>query len=401
MKKRVYLDSFFQQSKVVPKKVKQPTRVLGERIGDMGKPLVDGDGDGKCRERGNRYVPCPPGVRAGTRLRNGVPLKPKRTDLRPGGGIDHKSLIPATHWKKIEDKLKEIGISEEDLLRATREGLKRADPKSKALSKKWYRLVNSQVKKFVKDHNAKHGTSLKEEQVAGVIAALSPLREFKKNMIDAKKLLDVISEDKPFTIPQSLMDTFKRDREALQKIIDRSNGDLRPSSFRNDELDILVAVNSALSEVAGPTGFLNVVKATLIARGEPNEEVLGGPKVRSFYSNIIDPDGERATIDTWMYRIMVPKDLKIKYKDGLATTKEIEKMDGKLQNIFQGAPTDNKIGIPNHVGLYPMFAQVIRQVAEENDLSPAALQAILWEVARTDAGEKPTQWENILKEFVA
>jgi len=41
---------------------------LGPRIGDAGKPLIDGDGDGKCREHGNKFVPCPPGVPAGTLL---------------------------------------------------------------------------------------------------------------------------------------------------------------------------------------------------------------------------------------------------------------------------------------------------------------------------------------------
>lgn len=41
---------------------------LGPRLGDAGKPLIDGDGDGKCREVGDKFVPCPPGVPAGTLL---------------------------------------------------------------------------------------------------------------------------------------------------------------------------------------------------------------------------------------------------------------------------------------------------------------------------------------------
>lgn len=41
-------------------------KVLGDRIGDMGKPLRDGDGDGKCRESGDKFIPCPPGIADGT-----------------------------------------------------------------------------------------------------------------------------------------------------------------------------------------------------------------------------------------------------------------------------------------------------------------------------------------------
>lgn len=41
---------------------------LGPSIGDSGKPMIDGDGDGKCREHGDKWVPCPPGVPAGTLL---------------------------------------------------------------------------------------------------------------------------------------------------------------------------------------------------------------------------------------------------------------------------------------------------------------------------------------------
>jgi hypothetical protein len=45
-------------------------KALGERIGDMGKPMRDGDGDGKCREYGGKFIPCPPGIDADTILGN-------------------------------------------------------------------------------------------------------------------------------------------------------------------------------------------------------------------------------------------------------------------------------------------------------------------------------------------
>lgn len=50
------------------KRVEFFTKGLGPRIGDMGKPMRDGDGDGKCQERGGKWVPCPPNVGNGTFL---------------------------------------------------------------------------------------------------------------------------------------------------------------------------------------------------------------------------------------------------------------------------------------------------------------------------------------------
>jgi hypothetical protein len=44
-------------------------KVIGTPIGsrpDPSKPMIDGDNDGKCQEEGGKWVPCPPGVAAGT-----------------------------------------------------------------------------------------------------------------------------------------------------------------------------------------------------------------------------------------------------------------------------------------------------------------------------------------------
>lgn len=45
------------------------------------KVMRDGDGDGRCKEEGDKWVPCPPGVAAGTRLRNGKPLGQTIADI--------------------------------------------------------------------------------------------------------------------------------------------------------------------------------------------------------------------------------------------------------------------------------------------------------------------------------
>lgn len=43
-------------------------KTLGPSIGDMGKPIRDGDGDGKCQEHDGKFIPCPPGIGDGSIL---------------------------------------------------------------------------------------------------------------------------------------------------------------------------------------------------------------------------------------------------------------------------------------------------------------------------------------------
>lgn len=45
------------------------------------KVMRDGDGDGRCQEEDGKWVPCPPGVASGTRLRNGKPLGQTLADI--------------------------------------------------------------------------------------------------------------------------------------------------------------------------------------------------------------------------------------------------------------------------------------------------------------------------------
>lgn len=60
-------------ARVLRRSARRAHRLLGIPVQDLKKPLIDGDSDGRCLERGGKYVPCPPGVRAGTRLRKGKP----------------------------------------------------------------------------------------------------------------------------------------------------------------------------------------------------------------------------------------------------------------------------------------------------------------------------------------
>jgi hypothetical protein len=62
--------------------------------------------------------------------------------------------------------------------------------------------------------------------------------------------------------------------------------------------------------------------------------------------------------------------------------------------VYQGSPGALVgTGIPGNVGLYPMFVESVQRVAAKNGLKPHGVQAIVWEVARVDAGYKATDLE--------
>lgn len=78
------------------------------------KVMRDGDGDGKCQEENGKWVPCPPGVATGTRLRNGKPLgqtigqlaasvttqgpSPKELEVINSGGT-------IAEWNKVQKRI--------------------------------------------------------------------------------------------------------------------------------------------------------------------------------------------------------------------------------------------------------------------------------------------------------
>lgn len=105
----------------------------------------------------------------------------------------------------------------------------------------------------------------------------------------------------------------------------------------------------------------NRLKAARILDGERPAKVLGGPKVKSFYANILRPHGDAVTIDVWISRIFGLKD---------------------------------KFGLP----AYREVASAIRKQAKRYGLTPCQLQAILWigiRDGKTDDhfGESLPLWE--------
>lgn len=382
-----------------------------QRLGAEYKRLIDGDGDGKCREENGKWIPCPPGIGTGSLLRNvdGRLV----ADIEEDPSIDEIAGVPREFRKRMREKMADLGLSRGTFNRQLRKKMAKADPELIEQAKSWYPNVKKKTEELVDTLNERYGTKLSLEQGAAVVSMLSPAREFGKNARDAKKMMLAFAADEPFEIDADVMKEFiKRNSDAPEKIArlkavlqQAENGKLRPSNFPDADIAVMAGVHPVFSTLANGTGFREVISALAVLRGGDIDSLLTGPKRRSFYSNIVNPDRDRVTIDTWMYRAMIPPRHKFiikRKKEGavsgtLAQLKE--KYGKKAQDLLQTSPSMKNSTVPKGVGLYPEFAESVRTVAKEFGLSPAALQAIVWEVQREEAGYKRTSWESIERQF--
>lgn len=121
----------------------------------------------------------------------------------------------------------------------------------------------------------------------------------------------------------------------------------------------------------------NLAKATRLYRGESPDSVLGnGPKVRSFFNNLLHPDKPTSwTDDTHMRRIHL-QDPKISNQDRLFT------------RVFGASPTLKSEGYNRSWGTYPYYAEQARAEASKLGVLPHELQAVTWTRWREKHGMK-------------
>lgn len=124
--------------------------------------------------------------------------------------------------------------------------------------------------------------------------------------------------------------------------------------------NVMLANRAFEQGAASGTLFVNVAKANAILAGTDPLEVLGGDKVRSFYSNIVNPMGDDVTIDRHAFDIAM----------------------GQFTSDKERKPLKNK-------GVYETFAQAYRDAGTVlGDLTGAQVQAITWVAWRRMKGLK-------------
>ncbi len=208
--------------------------------------------------------------------------------------------------KNIDAWRAKTGNTREVMASRVRALYDRATPEQRQAGAAWYPDAHKEAERLANEYG------VTPQQAAGVIAALSPLREWSENKADAERLLTAVL-----------------------------HGTADPAIAK-----LLQA---------------NVEKAMAIAKGADPRDVLwsgeGGYKVRSFYSNLNDPAGREATIDTHMLRVLLA--------------------DQSIASHGYGAIAGNK-------GRYDAFRQAIFDVADKAHALPSAVQAVVWLVQKAE-----------------
>jgi hypothetical protein len=252
------------------------------------------------------------------------------------------------------------------------------------------------------------------ERFTGMVAVTSAEKRWVENVDFAQKIAAKLQADEPFELTQRDIDDYNRwvgARKGLAKL----HPELKPGTYRPSDLPSDFAA-SKTPDMPKAKNTDAVIKATKIYRGEATlDEVIQGPKQRSFVDNLMDPSDDRfVTVDTWHYRaamkgIPVTRTVKggtFNYTLEEWTDRDLARADGRAaatgfdpnlkvgrsgdnlkalqkaadnqdpQTIFQGAPS--AIAEKYEGGTYPWFVEQTQKAAEVLGMSPNAIQADAW-----------------------
>ncbi len=274
-------------------------------------------------------------------------------------------------------------------------------------SKLWYVGAN----KIAQDFSKKYGVSL--QSASGVLAALSPQKDWYMNVSLAERTLDIVTNKKDFVYDDKMraMGLEKFGKPQYKKLLDAIDGKKLSELETPEEKAIWVRIydetfNDRSFKIITPEGDMgdfvltddgvnaraawnsNVMIKNAIISLESNGDkaIISGAlgdahKVRSFYNNIVDPNSKNGdvTIDTHavaaaMLRPVGGKHTIVNHNFGTAPSVKDQKADWK------GATKNSKVnGIK---GLYSIYAEAYRRAAAERGVLPREMQSITWEAVR-------------------
>ena len=265
-------------------------------------------------------------------------------------------------------------------------------------------------------------------QVSGVMAALSPQKDWYMNYDLGVRTIDVFmnAQDQVFSpeMAKQMRAMIKKQSAAQQPILTATLKDIEGKKLKDlpiDDQAIFVRFYDQANNperghrVVSPegelldfqrkkdgnksgtawNGFRDIAKAISIIQNGSRENIseqLGDMhKVRSFYNNILNPMSDRGdvTIDTHAVAAGMMKPL-----------------SGKALEVGHNFNTAGKSAITGAKGTYGLYAEAYRQAAAEVGVLPREMQSITWEAVRglfspTFKGQQPNvdAIENIWKRY--
>jgi len=241
-------------------------------------------------------------------------------------------------------------------------------------------------------------------QVSGVMAALSPQKDWYMNYDLGVRTIDVFmnAQDLVFSpeMAEQMRAMIKKQSAAQQPILTATLKDIEGKKLKDlpiDDQAIFVRFYDQANNperghrVVSPegelldfqrkkdgnksgtawNGFRDIAKAISIIQDGSRENIseqLGDMhKVRSFYNNILNPMSDRGdvTIDTHAVAAGMMKPL-----------------SGKALEVGHNFNTAGKSAITGAKGTYGLYAEAYRQAAAEVGVLPREMQSITWEAVR-------------------
>jgi hypothetical protein len=267
-------------------------------------------------------------------------------------------------------------------------------PQTRERSKQWY----VGARKIVDDLSAEY--ELPDQSVAGVMAVLSPQKDWFMNVSLGRRVIDIHTTkanepwtDEMMTKAQSI---FADDKYApiLNGISGKTYSQLETSGEKAMWLRIYdQTYNDRSHNIVSPEGEIQGVRMS--GKGEPFQtgwgslseigkaiDILDNPavenvssklgdqhKVRSFYNNMYAPmdDAGDVTIDTHAVAAGLMRPL-----SGGST---------EVAHNFGGTGVANS-SITGSKGTYGLYAEAYRRAAQERGVLPREMQSITWEAVR-------------------
>jgi hypothetical protein len=282
-------------------------------------------------------------------------------------------------------------------------------------SQLWY----DGARKITDDWSVEYGVP--DTSIAGVLAALSPQKDWYQNVSLGQRVLDVAIKQKDFKMSNEMIDKFftlKKgkgepvfDNDKYRPLLEMIQGksyseiidpdpavqstlralfvrlydqtynkpDYRIVGPEGSFLDVATNANGAPSKVAwGSLNEISKAVASIDSNGDVNtiSRLMGERhKVRNFYNNIYDPNSQfgDVTIDTHAVAAGLLRPLS---GNSLEVDHNFKNMSVKGRGTTKGSA---KTGVSGNYGLY---AEAYRRAAAERGILPRQMQSITWEAVR-------------------